>query len=711
MVRDGLRSFGILEEGRRAQRERVVERRDGEQGDADDEVREQAEEVRREERVGRIRRRELTPVPTILVGADTGGTFTDVVAVTGRGVRVAKVRSTPHDPAVAVGRGVATVAGEAVVLLHYGSTVATNALLERRGARVLLVTTAGFEDVIEIGRQTRPDLYDLEPRRSPSLVPRSRRVGVRERVLFDGSVEVPLDAAEIRRIVARVRRDRVDAVAVALLHSYANPEHERRLGAALAATGAHVTLSHVLLREHREYERTSTAVVNAYVGPLMATHLERLERIARRGVRVMQSSGGLVGRATASAEAVRTVLSGPAGGIVGAAAIAERASLGPILTFDMGGTSTDVGIVDGPLAFRTEASIDGLPIRVPILDIHTVGAGGGSLARLDAGGALRVGPESAGAEPGPACYGTGNRPTVTDAHVVMGRLVPDRFLGGAMRLEPARADAAVRPLARRMRRSVAKAAEGIAAVATAAMERAVRVITVERGLDPRDFTLFAFGGAGGLHAAALATALGIRRVYVPPNPGLLSAWGMIAAEMVRDDVVTVRMRQPDDAALRGVLRAAEDRVRSALRREGVSRPTIERGLDVRYLGQSYDVSVPFTVGWRGEFHRKHERLYGHAALDRAVEVVAIRVRGRGGGRTPPQPGVGRHRGTGPSGSARAWFGGWSTVPVWERSGLGAGWRATGPAIVCELSATTVVPPGWRARADAIGGLVVEGPGA
>lgn len=616
------------------------------------------------------------------------------------------MRSTPADPAIAVGRAIEAAAGHGRVLLHYGSTVATNALLERRGARVLLVATAGFEDVLEIGRQTRPELYALEPHRPAPVVPRSRRVGVKERVLHDGTVLTPLARGDVRRVVAAVRRSRAEAVAVALLHSYANPAHEIAIGEALAPLGLHVTLSHALLREYREYERTSTAAVNAYVGPLMAAHLGRLGRGARGGVRVMQSSGGLVGAATAATEPVRTVLSGPAGGVVGAAHVAARARLGPIITLDMGGTSTDVSVVDGPLAFRTEAAIDGLPIRVPILDIHTVGAGGGSLARLDAGGALRVGPESAGAEPGPACYGSGRAPTVTDAHLVMGRLVADRFLGGAMRLDTGRAHDALAPLARRMGRSVAAAAEGVVAVATASMERAVRVITVERGLDPRGFTLLAFGGAGALHAPALATALGMRRVYVPPNPGLLSAWGMLAADVVRDDAVTIRATQPTDAAIDRALRPLVRRVRTALGRDGVRRPTLEPSLDVRYAGQSYEVQIPLARGWRGEFHRRHARLYGHATPSRSIEVVNVRVRACGGGRVPPLPRLGRRRAR-PVGRARVWFGRWHDAPIWERGDLGSGWRARGPALVCELSATTPIPPGWRARTDAVGGLVLE----
>src|SRR6185503_15863884 len=427
----------------------------------------------------------------VLAGADTGGTFTDLVAVVGRRLVVHKVRSTPHDPSRAVTVALAAVGADRRTRLHYGSTVATNALLERRGARVALVTTAGFEDVLAIGRQIRPRLYDLMPVLRPPLVPRGLRLGVTERVLVDGRIETPLSARTIRRVVAAVRRSQARAVAVCLLHSYLEPRHEARLARALAGLGLHVTVSHRLLREYREYERVSTTVVNAYVGPLMTAHVGTLASIVRGGVRVIQSNGGLVGAQTAAAEPVRTVLSGPAGGVVGASDRARRSGLARILTFDMGGTSTDVSLVDGPLAYRTETTIDGLPIRVPSLDIHTVGAGGGSLATLDAAGALRVGPESAGADPGPACYGRGTAATVTDAHLVLGRLGADDLLGGALRVDRERARAAVGRLARELRLRVEACAEGILEVVEATMERALRTISLERGKDPRGGALYA----------------------------------------------------------------------------------------------------------------------------------------------------------------------------------------------------------------------------
>jgi N-methylhydantoinase A len=631
-----------------------------------------------------------------------------VAVVRGR-LHLLKLRSTPNDPAAAVRAGLAALAGGARrVRLHYGSTVATNALLERRGARVVLLTTAGFEDVLEIGRQARPVLYALEPSRPAPLVPRGRRIGVDERVLADGRAEKALRPRAVASAVARVVRSGADAVAVCLLHSYAAPAHERRIGRALAGRGLHVTLSHELLREYREYERMATTVVNAYVGPIMARHLRSLATAVPGGLRVMQSSGGLIGAPTACVEAVRTVLSGPAGGVVGAAERARRAGLRRLITLDMGGTSADVSLVDGEIAYRTETAIDGLPIRVPAIDIHTVGAGGGSLARLDPGGALRVGPESAGADPGPACYGRGTAPTVTDANLVLGRLVEDEFLGGSFRLDRARAERALTPLARRLGRSLTATAAGIVRVANAVMERAVRVITIERGHDPRTFTLVAFGGAGGLHAAELAESIGVRRVYVPPLPGLLSAWGVLAAEVVRDYSRTLRLTSPPSAVLDAGFASLATTARRDLAREGVARPRLERTLDVRYAGQSYEVGVPYGRRWEDAFHRLHARLFGHSDRGRDLEVVTLRLRARGGGvRLPPE----RRRRAASGGRVAtrpvSFDGASARAAVYRRDDLPVGRPLRGPVVVCEYSATTVVPPGWRLTVDRAGGLVLE----
>ena len=524
------------------------------------------------------------------IGIDTGGTFTDFIWVDKEGrLRLYKEPSTPDDPSRAVLAGLAVGGAPAAADVVHGSTVATNALLQRRGAPTALVATAGFADVLEIGRQDRPDLYALVPQKPPPLVPRQWRFEVRERVGADGQVVMPLDEASLAEVVERVAAAGVESVAVCLLFSFLRPEHEQHVGAALRARlpGVHVSLSSDILPEYREYERTATTVINATVAPLMGRYLARLaEQLTPRRLAVMQSNGGIISAALAGAQAARTALSGPAGGVVGARFVAASAGPGgagytDLITFDMGGTSTDVALCAGRAPTTTGGSIAGLPLRLPLIDIHTVGAGGGSLAYLDAGGALQVGPQSAGAWPGPACYhadyeawrrltdedrpptaadttgeegswgqvpgarvehsspGTWNLEpgtfcTVTDANLVLGRLDAERFLGGQMALHEASALAAVGALAAEMGSTVEGAALAIMRVANAAMERAIRRVSVERGHDPRRFTLLAFGGGGPLHACELAEALGIPRVLVPPTPGVLSALGMLAAAPARD---------------------------------------------------------------------------------------------------------------------------------------------------------------------------------
>ncbi len=622
------------------------------------------------------------------------------------------MRSTPHDPGEAVRAGIAALVRSGTRIdLHYGSTVATNALLERRGARVLLFTTAGFEDVLEIGRQVRPRLYDLQPSKPVALVPRPDRIGVRERMLADGTVELALRPAAIAEVVRLARRRRAQAIVVCLLHAYANPQHERQLGEAVRRAfrgqALHLTLSHRLLREYREYERVATCVLNAYVGPIMAGHLRGVQRSVRGAVRVMQSSGGLIGAATAGVEAVRTLLSGPAGGVVGAADRARRAGFDRVITFDVGGTSADVSLVDGEIPYGSEALVDGMPMRLPAIDIHTVGAGGGSIARIDLGGALRVGPESAGADPGPACYGRGTLPTVTDAHLIAGRLPESEELAGGLRLVRARAERALAPIARRLGLSLTQTALGVIRVATAVMERAVRVITVERGHDPRRFVLVAFGGAGGLHASELAETLGIRRVYVPRRPGLLSAWGVLGGEVIRDHSRTLRVVEPRPARIAAVLEALERAARADVRREGVPVTALEHGLDVRYAGQGYELPVPFGPQWRRDFHRLHQQRFGHADPDRPLEVVTVRTRARGGRRTLPvdaPPPAGRAR---PVSTRPVVFSGRPVrTPIYRRDDLPLRQRLGGPAIICEYSATTVVPPGWTLTVDRAGGLLL-----
>jgi len=646
-----------------------------------------------------------------VVGVDTGGTFTDLVAFIDGQRRTHKVLSTPARPEVAVLQGLRDMLPDGCAcVVTYATTVATNALLERRGARVVLLTTAGFEDVIEIGRQNRPELYALEPQRPAPLVPRPCRVGVAERTLFDGTVLRPLGPQTLRAAVRAALRLAPDAVAVCLLHSYANARHERMIGAAIrAAAPVFCSLSHVLVAEYREYERLSTTVVNAYVGPVMRRHLRALERGLRAGpVRVMQSNGGAISARRAANEAVRTVLSGPAGGVIGAWQVAQSLGLSRVITFDMGGTSTDVSLIDHAVHYRTEWTIGGLPVKVPAIDIHTVGAGGGSIARVDEGGALKVGPASAGADPGPACYGRGMHPTVTDANVVLGRLAAQMFLGGRMPLYPGRARDALGRLATRMRAGSDVAAEGIVRVVNASMERAIRTISVERGHDPRDYTLVAFGGAAGQHACELAAALGIRQVLVPRDPGLLSAWGAAGADVQRDEVQTVRLVDPSAARLGKLFAPLERAARNALQAEGIPRTrwVFRRTLDMSYVGQSHEISISFTSAFARAFHASHGRLYGYADAQRSIVVVNLRVLavGRSGRlRDRPTP---RAAGA-PSPLQRLrWNGRGLRAPVVQRSTLRPNAAVRGAALIVEFSATTVVPPGWRAKVLPAGHMVL-----
>jgi N-methylhydantoinase A len=655
------------------------------------------------------------------VAMDTGGTFTDCVFVRRGRLEVLKVLSTPAHPAQAIRAALARIAagGPGVAELTCGTTVGTNALLERRGGPAALVTTAGFEDVLEIGRQARPRLYDFFVLRPEPLVPRGRRFGLRERVGAAGEVLLRPTAAELARVVRAVRRTRAPSVAVCLLFSFANPAHERAIARRLRRAGLAVSVSHEILPEFREYERTATTVVNAYLVPVMGRYLAELARLARR-VRVMQSSGGIVGARMAAREPVRTVLSGPAGGVLGARYVAERSGLGGVISFDMGGTSTDVALVTAEMRTTNESAVAGVPLAVPMLDIHTVGAGGGSLARFDRAGALRVGPESAGADPGPICYGRGVLPTVTDAHLVLGRIAPQGFLGGEFALDEPRVWRAMgRALdkAPAGMRSVPQFAQGILDVANATMEKAIRVISVERGYDPRDYSLVAFGGAGGLHAAELAAALGIRRVVIPRLPGALSALGILRADVVRDFSQTVRLavtsRRAVAPPLERAFRALERQGAAAMRAEGFAASDVrrERLLDLRYRGQGFELTVAAAGDYLAAFHRAHERRYGYADPARPVEIVNVRLRVTG--RTP-KPELPRRR-LGPA-SPRAARAGERTAifagrrrptAIFARERLRAGMRFTGPAIVAEYSATTVVPPGWRCRVDAIENLVLR----
>ena len=686
------------------------------------------------------------------IGVDTGGTFTDCVTFDGAQVRVLKVFTEPQDPSAAILDGIRRLAGdklaEPLTLIH-GTTTGTNTVLERRGARVALLTTAGFEDLIEIGRQNRPKLYDLNVERDPPLVPRTLRFGVRERSVVGGHVLLRPSPAELKRLLARVRRSKADAVAICFLFSFANPANERAVARAARKLGLPVSVSHEILPEFREYERLSTVVLNAYLVPRVGSYLKRLRQEAQRysagaQVFVMQSSGGITTADRAGREPVRTILSGPAGGVVAARRLADRLGIQRAISFDMGGTSTDVCLLDAKRhqygvspATTRETTLGGLPVAVPVLDVHSVGAGGGSLARLDAGGALRVGPQSAGALPGPACYGRGGtQPTVTDAHLLLGRLDPQHFLGGQFALDEQAARESFfshfsallagkrTPQARLA--SALELAAGIVAVANANMEKALRVISVERGHDPRDFSLVSFGGAGGLHACDLARALRLAQVIVPPNPGAFSALGVLLSDVVRDVSQSVLLRAPEGglgtrprewARFRSDVEQRFDRLereaRAELRRDRLATEAAssERGLDVRYVGQSYELNIPWNETFQERFHRMHERAYGYADPGRALEVVNLRLRLTIPTPQPPFRRMRHAKAARPNGALirrrSVWFGGRSyPTPLYERTRLAPGTRFRGPAIVAEYSSTTVVPPDFDCCVDGILNLVL-----
>jgi N-methylhydantoinase A len=703
------------------------------------------------------------------VGVDTGGTFTDCVTVEGGEVRITKLFSTPDDPARGIVEGVRAllqpagpptnpelrVPSPGLEIVH-GTTVGTNALLERKGARVALVTTAGFEDLIELGRQNRPRLYDLNVERQAPLVPRRLRFGVAERTGADARVLRAPSEAELETLTARLRKARAESLALCFLFSYANPSNERAVARALASLKLPLSVSHEILPEFREYERLSTVVVNAYLAPHLGAYLARLTAAFKAGLvasssprprkaarvdrtpavrlSIMQSNGGITTAERAAQEPVRTILSGPAGGVVASAQLAAALGLARVISFDMGGTSTDVSLIDGALRTTRETALAGLPVAVPVLDVHSVGAGGGSLARMDAGGALRVGPESAGAVPGPVCYGRGgDRPTVTDAHLILGRLDAGRFLGGAFRLNlDAARDAFARFLSEQAQRvprrllppTALELARGIVAVANATMERALRVISVERGHDPRDFSLVCYGGAGGLHAADLARALDLKQVIVPPNPGAFSALGVLGSDVVKEVSQSVLVPVPAaeatgseflrriEARFSGLERAARDELRG----EGFAGPIeAARSLDLRYLGQSYELTVPFTAGFRDAFRKEHERAYGHARLERPLEIVSLRVRLT----------IRTARPAGPAGKARrpaarkhappmalsirpaGFEKGLVPTRFYDREQLQPGTRFQGPAVVLEYSSTTVVPPDYACRVDDGGNLILS----
>ncbi len=651
-----------------------------------------------------------------ILGVDVGGTFTDFYLLRDGKLEVHKQPSTPSNPAEAIMAGIVANGWQPEEVVH-GSTVATNTVLERDGARVALVTTAGFRDLLEIGRQARPRIYDLEPWRPPPLVPRELSFEAEERIDHQGRVLWPLAGDKIERLIVDLKQNQVQSAAVCLLFSYLNDEHEARIGAALRRAGFEVALSSEVLPEPREYERASTTVLSAYVAPKMRAYLSQLESGLQgagcQSLSIVQSSGGTLTSQQAGDLAANTLLSGPAAGVAGAFTAGQRLGFKNLITLDIGGTSTDVCLCPGRIPVTSEWSIADLPVRLPAVDVHSVGAGGGSIAWIDAGGALRVGPQSAGADPGPAAYGRGGPATVTDAHLALGRLSEASFLGGRFAVDGTASGRALEALDIG---SVEQAAKGILTVANTVVASALRLVSVERGYDPSEFTVVAFGGAGPLHACELAESMRIRRVLVSPYPGVLSAAGMVSAEAMRDYSAPLEGRsveatdailiQEIDARLADLSRRAQAELGKAA--------LLEPAVDMRYEGQGYELTVPLAGSdvqqLLDAFHEQHRRRYGHHSVQRTVEAITLRLRARvvrqpaplaelPAGSTDPSAAL--------RGRRKVLLESAQQVPVYEREALLAGNLIPGPAIVSQLDSTTLILPGWCGLIDGSGSMILE----
>ena len=637
-----------------------------------------------------------------MLGVDTGGTFTDFVYREQGRWQVGKLPSTPENPSNAIIQGYKDLDVPKNIQVVHGTTVATNAILERSGARTALITNQGFEDLLYIGRQNRSELYNLFYSKAAPLIPPKLCFGIKGRIDSNGDELQGLDPDQLRGLFDVLEQENVQAVAVCLLFSYLNPVHEETVATYLDDLQIPYSLSSRILPEFREFERLSTIVTNSFVTPGMYDYIDKIDReIEKDSLRIMQSNGGSISAETAMQEPVRTILSGPAGGVIGAAEIGRAAGFDKLITFDMGGTSTDVSLVNQVPQISVQSELSGYPIRVPQLDIHTVGAGGGSIANIDAGGSLGVGPESAGAEPGPVCYGKGRDVTVTDANLYLGRLSPYRFLGGNMNLYTEHLSVFMEDMAARAGISGTELAEGILDVANSNMERAVRVISVQKGFDPREFALFSYGGAGGMHCAYLARMLSIPRVIVPENPGILSAMGMIMADVLKDYSQTVMISGDgmDYEHISVCFRPLEDRAKWEMQMQGFGENDVELDyhLDMRYQGQSFEIMVPFTDNFREDFSNLHEQEYGRCYPDKPVEIVNIRLRSRGVPEKPELlPSVKQEEKI----PAKAFLEDREVIfankqhntPFLDRNELLSGNNLDGPAVIVEYSSTVVVPP-------------------
>ncbi|MEM7202606.1 MAG: hydantoinase/oxoprolinase family protein [Planctomycetota bacterium] len=646
------------------------------------------------------------------IGIDTGGTFTDVAVVERDGIAVYKLPSTPADPAQAVLDGLAAVRGPAAVDVVHGTTVGLNAVLTGHVAKTAFVTNGGFEDLIEIGRQSRTDLYDLAAQKPQLPVPRQWRFGIASRRAADGTrLERPSRAAllELRRKLAQAK---VEAVAVGLLHAHSHSQDERDIAQALASLRLPVTCSAALLASAGEYERYASAILNAAITPIMGSYLSRLEAGVRPGrLRLMRSSGGIMPAGEASEFPIRAAFSGPAGGVLATRQHAAALSLGTVAAFDMGGTSTDVCLVTPEPTVTDGARLAGLPVAVPAVDVHTIGCGGGSIASVDAGGALRVGPQSAGADPGPACYGRAELPTVTDAHMALGHMGPETLLGGGFPVDPDRSVRAIETLGRRLGCKAHAAAMGVLEVAEVAMMRALLVITAERAIDPATVPLVAYGGAGGLHAASLARRLAMPRALVPPHPGAFSAVGLALAGDSHE--ASTPLGRPLDRWTASELRALGKALGAAAREQLVAAEPGRRAVRVRvdarlrFFGQGQPLDVPLGTDLAGRFRTQHQQLFGFVPNDTVVELVELRARAERAEfplPKPPRPSR-RRRTAAPAFERRPPIRGAAPWPVYRRSDLDPGGALRGPALIEEPTGVTVLPAMSRAEVSAAGLLI------
>ncbi len=654
--------------------------------------------------------------PLLKLGIDTGGTFTDFFLQTSKAIQTFKISSTPDDPSRAILRGLSHFFADlpAGFEIIHGTTVGTNSFLERKGAKTLLVTTHGFEDILTIGRQNRPSLYDLNVERPAEIIPRKNIVGVKERVLWDGTVQTPLGTSVGKRLRRICRSLEIESVAVCFLHSYANPDHEKRIRDELAPLGLPVTLSAELLPEFREYERLVTTLINAYLAPVISSYIHRLnENLTTVSLSVQQSNGSVLPARSIEKRAVHTVLSGPAGGVQGAFYLAREMGMGKIITFDMGGTSTDVSLCDGRPTLTREHQIDGYPVGIQVMDIHTVGAGGGSIAGIDQGGLLHVGPESAGADPGPVCYGKGRDITVTDANLFLGRLLPDRFLGGRMILDSEAVERCIVELAERLDMEKEQASLGIIRIVNVGMARAIRAVSVERGYDPKDFTLFSFGGASGLHCCALAEELEIATIVVPARAGILSAQGMVQADPALDYSKPLfltgdKLRSREiDAAFVDLIKKGKVELEDICGRGELE---IKRFLDLRYKGQSFELTISYDKDFRKKFHQLHEQHFGYAMENAPLELVSIRCTLRLKREKQPLPRQLRQVSSLPEieGQRTVLFEeGRARVNLYLRKHLSTGQSFSGPALIIDDYTTILVTKDFQVRVDSLANLIME----